>query len=141
MEINLEKPPLIFVVDDDEDDLFFIKSAIINNLPNSIVKCYRNGKQLMEGLNKTNCKLPCFILMDLNMPVLSGKEALKLIRQNKLMNNMPVIILSTGNNPSEISLLYKIGANNYFCKPAHIGLYDEIICCLKREYIDKVAVS
>jgi CheY-like chemotaxis protein len=141
MDSAVEKQPLIFLVDDDEDDLFFINSAIVNNIPNCKVKCYGHGKQLLEALRKMKGRLPSFILMDLNMPVLNGRETIKLLRQDKVMHSVPVVILSTSNNPNEIALCYKSGANNYFCKPSSLNLYDKIILDLKQEYIDKVAVS
>jgi CheY-like chemotaxis protein len=140
MKTELDKQPLIFVVDDDEDDLFFIKSALLENIPNCTVKCFIHGKQLMDEISSMK-QLPSFILLDLNMPILNGKETLKQIRQHPAANSLPVIIISTSNNPNEKELCYKFGANGYFSKPSSLSIYDEIVQKLKMEYINGVAAA
>lgn len=137
----MEKQPSIFVVDDDEDDLFFIKSAIVNNIPNSKVKCFIHGKQLMDDLLKGSNKLPNFILLDLNMPVLNGRETLRMIRENENVSAVPVVIFSTSSNPNEKSFCLKSGANDYYCKPSSLNIYDEIIRKLRSDYIDSSLIN
>jgi len=134
------KQPLIFVVDDDEDDILFIRNAIEQTLPMSCIKSFIHGRQLIDQLSDI-ALLPNFILLDLNMPVLSGLDTLKMIRENPVFLNVPVIILSTSNNPYEKALCLKYGANNYYCKPACLSDYDHIAQKLKHEYIDKAALS
>ena len=132
---------LIYIVDDDEDDLFFIKSAIANNIPNSVIKCFINGKQLIDHFGKLKSAMPAFVLLDLNMPVLNGKETLKQIRQNELITNLPVVIFSTSNCPVEKSLCFEYGANNYYCKPSCVDAYNEIAQKLKVEYVERAVVN
>jgi CheY-like chemotaxis protein len=140
MQENEYKQPSIFVVDDDEDDLFFIKSSIVNNIPNSRVKCFIHGRQLMDDLLSEDGMLPTFILLDLNMPVLNGRETLRMIRETKSISSVPVVIFSTSNNPNEKSFCLKSGANDYYCKPSSLTIYDEIIRKLRTDYIDKTPV-
>lgn len=128
------------MVDDDEDDLYFIKAAILSNIPNCIVKCFIHGKQLLDSLTEFDKELPNFILMDLNMPVLNGKETLKLLRKNSIINHIPVIIFSTSTCASEKANCLQFGADNYLSKPASSNVYDEIMQRLKRDYIDQVTV-
>ncbi|MCE3226142.1 MAG: response regulator receiver protein [Bacteroidetes bacterium] len=140
MKNELDRQALIFVVDDDEDDLYFIKSALLENIPNCIVKCFIHGKQLMDEISSVRT-LPTLILLDLNMPILNGKETLKLLRQHPATNSLPVVIISTSNNPNEKELCFKFGANNYFSKPSSLAIYDEIVQKLRVEYIDGVAAA
>jgi CheY-like chemotaxis protein len=142
MENELYKQPLIFVVDDDEDDLLFIKAALMNNIPNGTVSCFIHGRHLLNELTRENAPLPSFIIMDLNMPIMNGKDALKQIRTNKALHHIPVVIFSTSNDPNERSQCMASGANNYFCKPSSLNIYDGIVQNLKKEFIDKaIAVS
>lgn len=136
-----DKKPLIFIVDDDEDDRYFIKSAILNNISHSDIELFKNGKELIDHLQKTKNTLPSFILLDLNMPVLNGKETLKLIRKNETMVNLPVIIFSTSNRTCEKSLCFEYGATDYFCKPACVEDYNNIARKLNLEYIKKDSVG
>ncbi|MGZ3899898.1 MAG: response regulator [Bacteroidia bacterium] len=135
------KQPLIFIVDDDEDDLFFIKSAISNTIPNSTIKCFIHGKHLIDGLSDAETDLPSFILMDLNMPIYNGKETLQYLKKNDILNKIPVVIFTTSNNPNEKALCLKYGASNYLSKPSVANVYEDIMQTLKRDYIDCIPVS
>lgn len=134
------KQPLIFLVDDDEDDLYFIKSAIVKNIPNCIVKCFIHGKQLIDSLDKIAIELPTFILMDLNMPVLNGKEALKIIRKKSETKNLPVVILTTSSNSAEKASCIQFGASKYVCKPTDMNVYDQLMQQLKHDFIDPISI-
>ncbi|MBA3664313.1 MAG: response regulator [Bacteroidetes bacterium] len=132
--------PLIFIVDDDEDDLYFIKTALLNTIPNSLVKCFIHGKQLIDALDEWTDDLPSFILMDLNMPFLDGKETLQQLNSRGVVSKIPVIIFSTSNNPREKSQCLQYGATAYHSKPSLVNVYDDIMQGLKKEFIDRVAV-
>lgn len=135
------KQPVIYIVDDDEDDLFFIKSSVLNNIPGCTVKCFTNGKLLVDCLKSGKENLPVFIIMDLNMPVLNGKETMMHLRDHKLASNTPVVIFSTSNNPHEKKTCLEYGAKAYYSKPASVHVYDEIIQGLRNKYLDQMAVS
>lgn len=134
------KQPLIYLVDDDEDDLYFIKSAILNNIPNCVVKCFIHGRQLIETLDKMAMELPTLILMDLNMPVLNGKETLKMIRKKMETKTLPVVIFTTSSNAAEKESCLHFGASKYICKPSTMNVYDQIMQQLKHDYIDTLSV-
>jgi CheY-like chemotaxis protein len=132
----LYKQPSIFIADDDPDDVYFVQTAI-QELDSQIqLRHFVNGKMLLEELNRPDGNLPNLVIMDLNMPVMDGKETLKVIRQSPLFNDLPVIILSTSNYMSERNLCYDYGATSYFTKPYHYARYLEIMRKLKQEWID-----
>jgi CheY-like chemotaxis protein len=134
------KQPSIFIADDDEDDVSFVKTAISELNSNIDLRHFLNGKQLLESLHANYNNLPSFVLLDLNMPILDGRQTLKLIRQNKKLKNLRVIILSTSGHPQERELCYQTGATNYITKPYEYPKYLEVIKLLKMEWIDLVSV-
>ena len=69
------------------------------------------------------------ILLDLNMPKLSGFEVLAHIRNNPKTSSIPVIILSTTDNPREIQRCYDLGCNVYVTKPVN---YDSFLEAIRR---------
>jgi CheY-like chemotaxis protein len=135
----LYKKHTIFIADDDNDDVYFVKSAIEELDLEIQLRHFENGKQLLQGLNNAEGQLPNFVLMDLNMPVMDGKETLRAIRQSARYNDLPVIIFSTSSDASEKNLCYAYGATNYITKPYHYKLYVDILRKLEQEWIDEVA--
>src|SRR5205085_10120650 len=75
----------------------------------------KDGEQLMQFLSKES--LPDMIFLDLNMPVKNGIECLQEIRSDKKLDNLPIIVYTTSDNPRDIETCYKLKANLYVVKP------------------------
>jgi CheY-like chemotaxis protein len=90
----------ILCVDDDEDDLFFIKDIIETQGYSFQIKETRNGWEalnyLQEGLKKD--ELPCLIIMDMNMPLMDGKETINKIKEIEQLASIPVVVFTTSSN-------------------------------------------
>lgn len=122
MEKAIVKTLNIIISDDDPDDQYFMHKAVWEtNLQHKITSVY-NGIQLMDYLQRTgmykNCKddpADC-IFLDLNMPLLSGTEALKRIKRNTDLSNIPVFILSTSKSSNEKENLITLGAAGFYTK-------------------------
>ena len=61
--------------------------------------------------------VPSLILLDLNLPGLSGQEVLSHVKQSEALKSIPVVVLSTSNNPKDIRACYQTGVNSYLIKP------------------------
>ena len=116
----------ILLADDDSDDCLFFKD-VLDGLPlPTFLTTVHNGEQLMEVLLNSN-ELPDILFLDLNMPRKNGFECLSEIKQNKKLNQIPVIIFSTSLVPDVVALLYKNGAKHYVCKPDEYGLLLKVL--------------
>ena len=71
----------------------------------------------LKKIAESNLVLPSLILLDLNMPLKSGKIALKEIKEDELFRKIPVIVFSTSGNETVIDSCYALGANTYIIKP------------------------
>jgi CheY-like chemotaxis protein len=60
------------------------------------------------------------VLLDLNLPTISGFELLERIRASDRLKALPVIVMSGSSNPTDIDRCYRAGANSYVCKPPHL---------------------
>lgn len=69
------------------------------------------------------------ILLDINMPRIDGIEALKQIKANEATKSIPVIMLTTTDDPREVNRCYELGANVYITKPVE---YDNFIEAIRR---------
>ncbi|NHJ87270.1 MAG: response regulator [Asgard group archaeon] len=121
---------LILLAEDNPDDVLltqraFQKSNILNEL--IVVKDGREALDflLCEG-NYTNrdCSImPELILLDLKMPKLDGLEVLKQIREDKKTKHLPVVILTTSKEESDMIASYCLGANSYITKPVDFNQF------------------
>lgn len=103
MPPNTPYKNFIVYVDDDEDDLEFVSAALGKYSTTLDVVLFEHGytayKFLLE-LEKKGQK-PCLIILDINMPVMTGKELLSAIRNISFLDTVPVILFSTSNLDSD----------------------------------------
>ena len=96
----------ILWADDDLDDLMLMRH-VLQDLDNEYnITEVHNGQEAIDFLKeakKTNT-LPCLIILDMNMPVLNGKETLTLIKKDEVLKQIPVVFFTTSN--SEMDKLY-----------------------------------
>lgn len=107
---------LIFITDDDEDDRLIFSEAIEEISPDIELVQLKDGSKLLAQLNSAE-KLPDIIFLDLNMPIMNGKETLKAIRADQRFKKIPVVIYSTSVNPSDIKETFETGGSRYLEKP------------------------
>lgn len=106
----------VLLADDDEDDRAFFIDALSEVAPKVRVDTVSDGEALL-------CKLrngqphPDLIFLDLNMPIKNGTECLEEIRNDTLLQNIPIIIYSTSSSIDHIDETYRQGANLYVRKP------------------------
>jgi CheY-like chemotaxis protein len=118
------KNPIV-IVDDDSDDRGLIKDAFLENSPNRKFVLLENGDLLLEFLKATpDAELPALILLDLNMPGKDGREVLKEIKKDSMLNHIPVIVFSTSSLDKDRIISYELGANCFITKPSS---YQEMI--------------
>ena len=87
------------LADDDRDDIELFQSAVKECSLNIKVSLSKNGQMLLELLEKET--IPDFIVLDLNMPGISGYDCLKAIRKNQKYNNVVIMILSTSSSEKD----------------------------------------
>jgi len=124
----------ILLIDDDNDDRFFFKTAV-SELDERI-KCDTLNSAI-DALNslKRSPALPHLIFLDLNMPMMSGFEFLKLLKSEPRYAAIPVIIYSTSSNPDDVQKAKHLGASAYFCKPSsYIDLYEKLTKILEMDF-------
>lgn len=107
----------IWVVDDDEDDQYLFAEAFGRIMPRVAIKQLTDGEELLSCLQAT-AVLPRLVLMDLNMPRLTGFETLKQLRSVAAYQQLPVIMLTTSEEEADKRKSFALGANGFLTKPA-----------------------
>jgi len=111
----------ILVAEDDGDDQMLFNAALKECSTDFIVNFFANGEQLIQFLDRLLSVRPCCIFLDLNMPKMDGLETLRCIKDHEQLRNIPVVMLSTSNNPSEIDTCRASGAFDFLVKPETYG--------------------
>ena len=96
-------PRLILLVDDDPDDLMLIKEAI--NTVDGKFEFYeatdgRHALNFLRALDSVH-KHPCLIVLDINMPVLGGRDTLAILKNDPGLKHIPIVVFSTSSNPTD----------------------------------------
>jgi len=111
---------LILLVDDNSDDVTltlwaFRKSGITNEI--IVASDGREAVDLLLPTDGSQPLRPAIVLLDINMPRMSGPEALKLLRDDQSTKRLPVIMLTSSIDDRDIIRSYDLGANSYVQKP------------------------
>lgn len=123
MNENL-KPIRIHMCDDDPDDQLLVNDALEEARLGNPIDFSNNGKELLEYLNRegkfshlVDEPLPGLILLDLNMPIMDGREVLSKIKQHDKFRSIPIIVLTTSKAEADIARTYDMGVNSFIMKP------------------------
>ncbi|HZF65107.1 MAG TPA: response regulator [Chitinophagaceae bacterium] len=104
---------VVLYADDDPDDLELVKDAFYNFTNNVEVLTFSDGIQALSYLNDLSDSdpTPCLIILDINMPMLSGKDVLIRVRENKRFEEVPVVLFTTSSLPNDktFAAQYKSG--------------------------------
>lgn len=106
----------ILLIEDNLIEIMKMKRTISFLKVNHKLQEAKNGEEALEIL-KDKSKFPDIILLDLNMPKISGIEFLNIIKNNDDFKHIPTIILTTSDNQKDIFECYKIGVSGYILKP------------------------
>lgn len=126
----------VIIVEDNQADAE-ITRHILSQVSNktSFIHC-SDGEELLSLLPKSDTESIRFIILDLSLPKLNGKEVLKRLSERKEWKRLPVIIFSCSENLEDIIACYKLGVNAYVCKPASYDDYDRVIKSIHRFWGD-----
>ena len=133
-----EEKVVIIMAEDDEDDREMVRDASMEAGISLPIRFVENGEELMDLLlhqnqfyqNKESLS-SVIILLDLNMPKLDGRVALKEIKKNESLRKIPVLILTTSSAKEDIEWAYNAGANSFIIKPFNFDAMVDIMKTIK----------
>lgn len=126
----LKGPQRILLVEDDADDELFAIKAIGKCEIKTTIEVVRDGAEAIDYLFRRNIsevELPELILLDINLPIVSGLEVLKELKQNPQTSQIPVVIMSSSSEHSDVTTAYELGANSYIRKPVDFSDFSTLI--------------
>ena len=123
--------PSILIIEDNPGDVRLIKEALKESSINATLSIIHDGMEaarFLDGVKEEPSQsLPHLILLDLNLPRKSGFEILKHIKGDDTLKKIPVIVLSSSQNPDDIAKAYDLHANCYLTKPVDFEPFINIV--------------
>ncbi len=127
------KEKILLVEDNPDDELLTLRAFKKNNISNEVVVT-RDGVEALDYLFATGAyagrdtaDTPQVVLLDLKLPKMSGLEVLRKMRAEPLTKLLPVIILTTSSEESDVLSGYELGANSYIRKPVDFTQFVESV--------------
>ena len=114
----------ILLAEDDQDDRFLIGKALDESGSQNQLFIVENGEFLLDFLknrgryaDKQKYPRPDVIMLDLNMPLMDGREALAEIKKDPELKRIPIIALTTSKSDEDINTTYDLGVTGFITKP------------------------
>lgn len=137
----------ILIADDDIDDCEMIREALQESRLLNELHFVRDGEDLMDYLHhkgkyqdSEKFPLPGLILLDLNMPRKDGREALKEIKSDRQLRQIPVVVFTTSKAEEDIYRTYDLGVNSFITKPVAFEALVQTMRALGRYWFEIVAL-
>jgi DNA-binding response OmpR family regulator len=130
---ELDSVEILLVEDNENDATLTIRALKKRNLANNLIHV-SDGQQALDFLfakdeysGRDPLHLPKVVLLDLKLPKVSGLEVLRQLKANEKTKSVPVVMLSSSQEESDLIESYKMGANSYIVKPVEFDNFSEAI--------------
>jgi len=144
-QARLRQPVTILMADDDQDDREMTAEAFKECRLFNPLRFAVDGEELMDYLKRRNgfdddvaFPMPGLILLDLNMPRKDGREALREIKEDPALCEIPVVVLTTSKAEEDVAMSYRDGANSFITKPVSFGALLEVVQTLGKYWLQIV---
>lgn len=135
----------ILVADDDADDRLMISEALDECRLANEVRFVEDGVELLAYLRRqgkyadtSTSPRPGLILLDLNMPKMDGREALREIKADPSLRRIPVVVMTTSKAEEDIYRTYDLGVSSYVAKPVSFEALVEVMKTIGRYWFNIV---
>ena len=118
----------IFLVEDNPMDLELTRRAFAKHHLGNPLLVARDGAEAVAMLPRWESgePLPLVVLLDLKLPLIDGLEVLRRLHEHRVSATVPVVVLTTSDEDSDIRTAYELGANSYIVKPVDFDKFMEV---------------
>jgi two-component system response regulator len=140
--LGQQRPLNVLLVEDDPADVLIAREAMAAGQVSTTLEVVTDGVAAIKYLRRQNgfadAQRPDLILLDLNLPLMSGHEVLAEVKQDPDLRRIPVVVLTTSQAHEDVVKSYDLHASVHVSKPVD---FDEFTCVVKRidEFFGSVA--
>ena len=132
----MKKSPVILIVEDNPGDVRLIQEALNTSSIKPTLYFVRDGLEATRFLEtRMQAGFPHLMVLDLNLPQKSGFEVLQFVKRHEMLKRIPVIVLSSSQNPEDVTKAYDLHANCYLTKPANFEAFIAVVQALEYFWI------
>lgn len=121
----------VLLVEDSEAERYLFTRACRDSTFPRVIHEVSDGAQALDFLHRRNgyedAPVPHVVVLDLNLPKVSGHEVLTAIKSSDALRSIPVVILSVSTAPDDIQAAYEEGASAYIVKPRNVEDFFEAV--------------
>jgi CheY-like chemotaxis protein len=146
--LSRRRPITILIADDDPEDRMLAEEALQGGRLANDIRTVEDGEELLEYLRRRgkyaapdSAPRPGLILLDLNMPRMDGREALRVIKGDPELRRIPVVVLTTSKAEEDIVRSYDLGVNSVIIKPVAFSSLVNIMRVLEMYWFEIVELS
>lgn len=125
------EPLEVLLAEDDEGDVRFVQECMKRSPYAVSLSVVPDGEKAVQYLRKSgtyqSASRPHLVFLDLNMPVMDGREAISHIKADAALKNIPIIVFTTSEQKADLIKLYALGANCYVTKPMEFDNFCRVI--------------
>jgi CheY-like chemotaxis protein len=135
---------IILLLEDNQNDLVLTQAAFKRTKLAVDLYYVENGRQCLDFLRKrgpyAGTTMPDLVLLDLNMPLMDGREALQELVADDSLRHLPLVILTTSSAEKDILDMYKLSCSSYIIKPIDFNQFVRIIDEITNYWFSVVAL-
>ncbi len=126
----------VMIVDDSDDDVEASRRAFRQAGHDAPLQHLSSGEEALDALKANPANRPDIILLDLNMPGIGGRKTLEIIKQDSLLKDIPVVVLTSSTYDEDVRACYSLGANSFVSKPVNYESFAKAIQLVKEYWFD-----
>lgn len=128
----------ILLVEDEATDVQLILRALGKGGLANAIQVVRDGQEALDYLfargdysDRAQCPIPVLILLDLKLPKIGGLEVLEQLKKAERLKRIPVVVLTSSAESTDVNRAYDLGANSYLVKPVKFSAFCDVAAQIK----------
>lgn len=132
------QPVEVLLVEDNPGDVRLTQEALRDAKVRSNLHVANDGVEAMAFLRRSDVPRPDVILLDLNLPKMSGREVLEQIKGDAVLRDIPVVVLTTSQAEQDIEESYRLRANAFVTKPVGLQQFFTVVQSIQHFWFEIV---